>query len=420
MTVEENVDGVSRLLQDIRMSDDMTILKRELSATDSSGKTALMIASANGSERIVDILLENGADPSLAKDSGETALHFAMESGFFRTAQVLIKGGADVSKENARLILEDGDCTPQGDLERPGCDAGKPASAVPPNLPLLSKLSYEGKEEDVLRMIGQNSTSSSGYDIEEGADRAFTPFLLASMGGHLAIMRQLLSHGANINTTTKKGWTALMLASKRSDEECVRMLLCHGADVNHLSPDRWTALAEATTRGHIRLVELLLEAGADTETRSQHDWTPLMHAAYRGDIDSVNLLLGHGAIPAVGSTHDETPLLLACATGSLMVAKKLLEVGCAIEPAWASPGSHGMLYHHNEDQSSFMLDRAYQVGWTPMMLACQSGSKAIVELLLDRGASLAPRSPMFKTAYDIAKENGRTDIVEILEGRLDR
>jgi hypothetical protein len=62
-------------------------------------------------------------------------------------------------------------------------------------------------------------------------------------------MDLLLSHGANINTTSKHGWTPLMLASKRGDEGCVRWLIDRGADVNHLSPDRWTALAEPTISG---------------------------------------------------------------------------------------------------------------------------------------------------------------------------
>ena len=421
-TMEEDVDGVSRILQDIERSGGVAGLQRELNATSSSGKTALMIASYNGSEEIVAALLDHNAAPGLKTVSGETALDFALHSGFFRIAQALIKRGADISDGNVlRTILGDGKYKPKVDSVIPGGEASRLGDAIPSNLPLLSRLSYEGKEQEVVSLLNQNSMSSHGCDID-GAVEGFTPFLLASLGGHVPVMHHLLFHGANINTTTDKGWTALMFASKRNDEDCVRMLLSEGADVNHFSPDRRTAISEATTRGHIRVMELLLEAGADTETKSQHDWTPLMHAAYRGDIDSVNLLLNHGATTAVGSTRDETPLLLASAAGSLVVVKKLLEVECTIEPNWANPSSQDRLSDHNYNnhQPGFVVERAYKVGWTPVMLACQSGSKAIVELLLDRGACLTPRSPMFKTALDIAKENGRTDIVEILEQRLDR
>jgi ankyrin repeat domain-containing protein 17 len=423
MTMEEDFDGVRHVLQDMERSGDVDALQRELNATSSSGKTALMIASSNGSEEIVAILLYHNAALDLQTASGETALHFALHAGFFRIAQVLIERGANVPEGDIlRMILGDGKHTLKADLVRPETEARKEQGlAVPPNLPPLSRLSYEGKEEEVVGLLNQSSMSSHGYDID-GADEGFTPFLLASLRGHLAVMRHLLLHGANINTTTNKGWTALMFASKRNDEDCVRMLLSEGADVNHLSPDRRTALSEATIRGHIRVMELLLEARADTDTKSQHDWTPLMHAAYIGDIDSVNLLLKHGATTTVGSARDETPLLLASAAGSLVVVEKLLEIGCAVEPNWANPGSQDGLSNHNDDDSQpgFVVERAYQVGWTPVMLACQSGSKTILELLLDRGACLTPRSPMFKRALDIAKENGRTEIVKILEQRLDR
>jgi ankyrin repeat protein len=129
-------------------------------------------------------------------------------------------------------------------------------------------------------------------------------------------MDLLLSHGANINTTSKHGWTPLMLASKRGNEGCVRWLIDRGADVNHLSPDKWTALAEATISGFTRIMALLLDAGADPEIRAQSDWAPPMHAAYRGDIDAVNMLL-------------------AAAAGSATVIKRLLSAGCPPDSMWS-------------------------------------------------------------------------------------
>ena len=52
------------------------------------------------------------------------------------------------------------------------------------------------------------------------------------------------------------------------------------------------------------------------------------------------------------------------------------------------------------------------------MVASQVGNLEIVAMLLDAGANAEPKSPMFKRALEIAKENGRTDVVEYLEGRL--
>ncbi|KFA76054.1 hypothetical protein S40288_00308 [Stachybotrys chartarum IBT 40288] len=64
------------------------------------------------------------------------------------------------------------------------------------------------------------------------------------------------------------------------------------------------------------------------------------------------------------------------------------------------------------------IERAYKVGWTPLMVACQVDSLEIVTMLLDAGANPAPKSPMLKTALGIAKGNGRTEIVEYPTRRL--
>ena len=62
----------------------------------------------------------------------------------------------------------------------------------------------------------------------------------------------------------------------------------------------------------------------------------------------------------------------------------------------------------------------YQLGWTPLMLACQVGNVVIARMLLDYGANTEPRSPMYKTALEIARENGRLELVTILEHIEDR
>ncbi|SLM34906.1 Ankyrin repeat-containing domain [Lasallia pustulata] len=64
------------------------------------------------------------------------------------------------------------------------------------------------------------------------------------------------------------------------------------------------------------------------------------------------------------------------------------------------------------------IERFYTVGWTPLMVACQIGNLEIFTMLLDAGANPEPKSPMFKTALGIAKENGRGDIAEYLEKKF--
>lgn len=173
---------------------------------------------------------------------------------------------------------------------------------------------------------------------------------------------------------------------------------------------------------------LLLDAGADPEIRAQSDWAPLMHAAYRGDIEAVNMLLDAGASFEEISARDETVILLAAASGSATVVKRLLVAGCPPDSMWSrarEPHTSSRLQRSAAPEDDLAtpklqerIERVYKVGWTPLMVASQVSSLEIVTMLLDTGANMEPKSPMFKIALEIAKENGKVEVAEYVECQL--
>jgi ankyrin repeat domain-containing protein 50 len=415
MAYEPDLSQISGYLKSINPSSD---LARVMDAEITPGMTALMLAAAEGNTPVVELLLDCGADPNLSRSDHHTAADLAGDAGYFTISQLLLDKGAEMSLCHLlrRILIErrNGINLNRNSPEHKTEELGIQVSALPP----ICRAAFDGDVENMRHMFG---TDPASYDIEDGAYNGLTPFILASLNCHLEIMDLLLSQGANVNATSNRGWTPLMLAVKRNGIECVRALLTHGADVNHLSPDRWTALAEATNNGFTHLMTLLLQADADTESKSQHDWTPLMHACFRGDLAAVDILLSEGAVVSISSSRDETPMLLAAASGSVAILERLLKEGSAPEPAWSRTNS----YSETDDRfegvgdgsNAGLLERAYQVGWTPLMLACQSGSVEIVRLLLDAGANTQSRSPLLKTALEIAKENGRTDVADFILAR---
>src|SRR5207253_1748499 len=99
-----------------------------------------------------------------------------------------------------------------------------------------------------------------------------TALALAARRGHVAAMRALIAHGADVNATSNTGlglsWTTgvtvLMDAAAPGNLEAVKLLLEHGAQVNAHDSHGQSALskAEAAHPRNPAIIELLKQAGA--------------------------------------------------------------------------------------------------------------------------------------------------------------
>ena len=98
----------------------------------------------------------------------------------------------------------------------------------------------------------------------------YTPLILASQGGHAAIIDALAAAGADVKTTTAAGVTPLMLASASGQVEAVKTLIARGADVNTAEPTRGqTALMFATANRRVEVVRALIAAKADVNAATK-------------------------------------------------------------------------------------------------------------------------------------------------------
>ena len=69
-----------------------------------SGFTVLVLA-ANGHERVVELLLQRGAEINLQESKGRTALIFAAGSGHERVVILLLQRGAEVNLQSSACLL---------------------------------------------------------------------------------------------------------------------------------------------------------------------------------------------------------------------------------------------------------------------------------------------------------------------------
>lgn len=171
-------------------------------------------------------------------------------------------------------------------------------------------------------------------------------------------VRKLLQQGLNPNTADSRGQPALHKAMRAESWGAVAELLqSPHISISARNPQGESALMLAAIKGRLDLVKALIERGADI---NHPGWTPLHYAA-SADLPE-----------------------------SLPIAKTLIEQHAYIDAA--SPN-----------------------GSTPLMLAAQYSSQAMVEYLLSEGADVHLRNQRGLSAVDFAKNSDRGYLEKILE-----
>lgn len=133
-----------------------------------------------------------------------------------------------------------------------------------------------------------------GLSVEFCDERGNTGLMRAAWEGNLALVKQFVQAGAQINRRNDKQETAIMLAAWRGHESVVTLLLQHQADIDQ-NGRGWTPLMYAAFAGHSEIVERLLFAGADINAPMINGSTALMMAAREGHVSIVGRLLAAGA-----------------------------------------------------------------------------------------------------------------------------
>ena len=269
------------------------------------GWTALMEAVILGDGRekqqeTVKLLLDHGADMSLADLEGMTSLQHAEEKGFKEITNIL-------ANDSFKKLSE----ADKAQIKKKFFQA-----AAQGNVAQVTEILNKGIDINVADEQGRTAAMIATYKnypnvvkvlVEHGADINIrdhmenNPFLYAGAEGYLEILKLTIEAGANPTILNRFGGTALIPASEHGYVENVREILEHtDVDVNLINKPGWTALLEAIVYGdggpmHQETIHLLIEYGADVNVADAKGITPLQHAQSRGFQEISKILIQAGA-----------------------------------------------------------------------------------------------------------------------------
>ena len=361
-------------------------------SANSIGTTVLMEAAASGSVAAVETLLDHGADANAKALRDQTALMFAAARNRADVVRALASRGADLNATSEILPMDLPLFDDNGNRIPNRTGAGRPKAEIMGGNTALHYAVREGHTEAVRALVEMGANVN-----ERNPGDRMTPIVLAIVNGEFDIAKYLLDRGADPNMATIDGLAALYAT--------IDMRYAPVA----WSPTRQTAAGGISQRelSYFDLMEILLDNGADTNVRlvkalwfrpPHHNqmWvsaagsTPFWRAAQANDLGAMKLLIAYGADPTISSTEGNTSLAMAAGIGWLG------------NFALNHPDGYMPSTRYLVEELGVEIETADKKGYTPLMGAAHRGDEEMVQYLVDHGANLQSRTDLGWAVTDLA------------------
>jgi uncharacterized protein len=272
-----------------------------VNAVTNCNQTAVCSAAQKGSFQAAKLLLEHGADPTIANELGQNALFTAAIGGHVQLMELMLQHG--------RLKISSSTNNTGATLLTAAADMGHTAAAI--------------------WLLQQQHMPVDDTDCE-----GMTALHFAARSGLAAMLTLLLQHGADIHKRSNHGQSALDLAAGQGFAQCVQTLITADASIVQKTDSTGvTAMHWAEVFEHADVVQVLLNNGAAAVINSKgltsaecEPMTPLMLCKQPA---IAKMLLEAGAdVHITTDTSSNTCLHIAAAEGyTAAVICMLLKAG---------------------------------------------------------------------------------------------
>lgn len=422
----------------------MLLLKFQPLQEGEIGQEALHAALAQGIEKNVELLLQQGVNP-LQKYKEKSALEVAQEQGQFNFV-LLFQGQKQLLEQKKDLII-------QALQEENSAQFFELVKELPHKQPMefqlpngvkfpvpLPHLIYsfvkdvntrvkiinaylkQNKDElhsstpsgdTLLHIAGLKDQQLKLSDLPFNAsdvlvenEEGITPLhtyaqseLLQSLEGLVTLKGKVCIEAHDFDRKNKKGETPLFYAVRSKRIDNVVYLIKQKVDVNHSSFELETPLALSIENNSLPIVKVLLEKGANINSSVDADHQSPLHLSLAKEFDEITrYLLVKGAHISQKDLGGVEPIHVAAKKGNLPIVRLL--IACGANPLALNNEGKSVMHYAAESNCLPLIDFLVSCGVpldpktsdiTPVQTASKNGSFPMVAQFARHGASFAGR-----------------------------
>ena len=345
----------------------------DINALDDSGLSPLHVAILYKQEKIVELLLKNGADVNMMSSETTilmevmemlrephsnpwckifdfdlyinlTPLHFATITGSLNIVRFLLENGANVNLENEQGLrpihsaihsenVEIVSLLFQNQAELDNCNKSNKVLGAE----ALTSCAADHGSTEIIKLLFQKGIKVKGT-------RAFQ---IAMERDHMDIVKELVRNCSIIDLADDDTYPPLYRLGVDDNYEMMQFLIDHGANVDGLADADFqeTLLHRAARHGNLDLAKFMIKNGADLDSRSgPPSWgydedefsegsTPLEFAVCDGQLEIAELLIKAGANINISNAKAKTALHYAVERENGKMIQALIHNGANVE-AW--------------------------------------------------------------------------------------
>ncbi|MBO7244288.1 MAG: ankyrin repeat domain-containing protein [Alphaproteobacteria bacterium] len=410
--------------------------------------------------KLIEQLIEQGADLNEQNERGETLLMQAAEKGDMGAVQKLLSFGVNLfltdqkgqtALMKAVLARKEMVCSflmgaMQGNIDQQDFQ-GETAYDMAHRLKLedisnmiLSLSQFKSPEDRLFLKVKSDILNGMDFNIEDEQGRSYLSYMIYQHYNKVA--KFLIDHQVDVNHVCQRKFTPLMVAVLRENEEMVLYLLKKGAMIFPKNDKDQTALELAKSISASEKIIKMLEKAEEIELdlfktgkilkvfgpefeRLHHEL--MQNATVTPLHEALAEMLNHPATYENGfnlkNKKGQTPLMLAVLIGDYQLVNWMLEAGVDIDfqGVGGETALGTALLMMDVPMVKLLLEKGADVhaenfeGETPLLRATKMMNTSLIKLLIENGANIYAVNQEGVSAFDFVLNTQEYEIAAFMK-----